>query len=97
MKTKINYLLSPVNAKAVAYTTTILSIAFSVLGIFIYELWFLGIFGIVSFGLLMYLEKCKFSMNDNSVWAYATGAISCIFTIICFFFMLGRTFINIVL
>ncbi len=97
MKNEINDLLSPVNAKAITYFTTIVSIAFSVLGIFIYELWFLGIFGAVSFGLLMYLEKCKFSMNDNSVWAYATGAVSCIFTIICFFFMLGRTFINLVL
>ncbi len=97
MKNEINRLLSTANPKAIAYITTIVSITFSVLGILIYELWFLGIVGVVSFWSLMYLKKCRFSLDDHSVSMYAAGIVSCIFTIICFFFMLGRTFIDLVL
>ncbi len=96
-KYKSSKLLSYANIKVIGYITTILSIVFSIFSILIYKLWFMGIFGLISFAILCYLEKSKKTINDNWIWMNAIGIVSCIITTISLFFMLGRTFINIVL
>ncbi len=97
MKQKSSNQMANINIKVIAKLTTIISIIFSVLGILIYELWFMGIFGVVSFGVLIYLEKYEKSVNSNLVWMYVIGIILCIFTTICLSFMLGRSFIGLVI
>ncbi len=95
MENQIDNLLIE-NAKVVGYITTTIGIICSALCVLIYGQWFVGIFGLISFVSVLSLEKCKFSINENSKWMYATGIISCIFTILCLFFMLGRSFISLV-